>query len=94
MNALRVLFIILLVVVSVLVLSVCADGIGAGCGHACCTGLQRSRSLRRLARRLKCVCRSAMDLMLLMGGFTRGACTPCAPPASMPALLKVSALRI
>lgn len=94
MNALRILLIVLVLVVGVAVLSLCGDGIGVGCTHACCTGSERPRSLQRLARRLKCVCRSFVDLWLLMGSFTRGAYASCASLASTPALLKVSALRI
>ncbi len=94
MNVLKTLTIVLVLVVGVAVLLLCGDGIGVGCGHACCAGSERSRPLQRLARRLKCVCRSFMDLLLLMGGFTRGTYTSCASLASTPALLKVAALRI
>lgn len=95
MNALKILVIILLVVIGVVVLSVCADGLAFGCAHPCCTGAQRSRPLARLARRLKYVCRSAFDLMLLlMAGFSRGLFIAAASIAFTPVLLKVSALRI
>lgn len=94
MNALRILLVVLVLVVGVAVLSLCGDGIGVGCAHACCTGSERPRTLRRLARRLKCVGRSFTDLWLLLGGFTRGVYASCTSLASTPALLKVSALRI
>ena len=95
MNALKVLAIILLVVFGVAVLSVCADGLVFGCAHACCTGIERSRPQARLARRLKCVCRSIFELMLLlMGWFSRILSLTTASLDSTPVLLKVSALRI
>lgn len=95
MNSLKVLVIILLVVVAVVVLSVCADGLAFGCSHACCTGIERSRSQARLVRRLKCVCRSIFDLMwLLMGWFSRILSLTSASLNSTSVLLRVSALRI
>ena len=95
MNALKFLVIILLVVVAVVVLSVCADGLAFGCSHACCTGIERSRTQARLARRLKCVYRSVFDLMLLlMGWFSRILSLTTVSLDPTPMLLKVSALRI
>jgi len=95
MNALKFLVIILLVVVAVVILSVCADGLAFGCSHACCTGIERSRFQARLARRLKCVRRSIFDLIwLLMGWLSRILSLATVSPNSTPVLLKVSALRI
>lgn len=95
MNALKLLVIILLVVVAVVVLSFCADGLAFGCSHACCTGIERSRPQARLLRRLKCVCRSIFDVMLLlMGWLSRVLSLTTASLNSTPVLLKVSALRI
>lgn len=94
MNALRILLIVLVLVVGVAVLSLCGDGVGVRCAHECCTRLERSRGLQRLARRLKCVCGSFMDLGLLLGGFTRAVYASLASPASTSVFLKVAALRI
>lgn len=94
MNALRILFIVLVLVVGVVVLSLCGDPIGVGCAHAYCAGPERSRLLQRLARKLKYVCRSFMDLWLLMGGVEHGGNASCVSLASTPALLRISALRI
>jgi len=43
---------VLLVVVGVMLMSACADGLGLSCEHACCMSADRARSLRRLVRRL------------------------------------------
>lgn len=95
MNILKFFLIAFLIVFGVLALSVCADSIGIACVHACCTGLERSRPLARLARKLKCVYRSAFDrMLLLMGGSSRGLTLVSDSLVSTPALLKVSALRI
>lgn len=85
----------LLVVTSIVLLSVCADGLGIACGHVCCTGANRSRPIQRHARRLRMVFRSAFDwLLLLFGGRSRGLDVLPASVSSVPILLKVSALRI
>lgn len=95
MIILRFFLIAFLIVFGAVALSVCADSIGIVCAHTCCTGLERSRPMARLARRLKCVCRSAVDRMLLLvGGSSRGLSLVSDPFTSTPALLKVSALRI
>jgi hypothetical protein len=85
----------LLVITSVVLLSVCADGLGIACGHVCCTGANRSRPVQRLARRLRIVFRSAFDwARLLLGGPSSGLAVLHASASSVPTLLKVSALRI
>jgi hypothetical protein len=42
----------LVVLISVVAFSVCAEGVGDLCEHPCCVGGDRSQPLRRLARRL------------------------------------------
>ncbi len=49
---LKYLLIGLVVLIGVVVFSVCAEGVGDVCGHSHCTGGDRSRPLRRLARRV------------------------------------------
>lgn len=87
--------IVLLIIVGAVLLSVCADVVGAVCGHTCCTGTDRGRRIQRLARKLRSVSRSVVDLaLLLLGGATRGIAASINSLASVEALLKVSALRI
>lgn len=87
--------IVLLVIVGAVLLSVCADGVGAVCGHTCCTATDRGRRMQRLARKLRSVFRSIVDVaLLLLGGATRGIAASISSLASTGALLKVSALRI
>jgi hypothetical protein len=42
----------LVVLISVVAFSVCAEGIGDACGHSHCSGGERSQPLRRLVRRV------------------------------------------
>jgi hypothetical protein len=42
----------LVVLISVVAFSVCAEGVGDVCGHSHCAGGDRSQPLRRLARRV------------------------------------------
>jgi hypothetical protein len=49
---LKYLVISLVVLISVVAFSVCAEGTGDACGHSHCAGGDRSHSLRRLVRRV------------------------------------------
>ena len=93
-SLLRYTIIALLIVIGAVMLSVCADGSSGACGHTCCTGADRGRRLRRLARKLRSTFRSALDLALLLCGAARDMATSTASWAPTQALLKVSALRI
>jgi len=94
-SLLRYALVALLLIVGVVLLSVCADGLGEGCGHACCTGADRSRPLQRLARRLKSRLRSAVDMMLLLlSGAGQGVAASSAPPSPVRVIAQLSALRI
>ncbi len=46
------LFVALVLVAGVVGLSLCADMLGAGCEHLCCSGADRSQPLARSIRRL------------------------------------------
>lgn len=95
MKDLKLLLIMSLIIVAVVVLSVCADGLVLGCAHLCCTRAEPSRSLVRLARRLKFVRLLALDLLLLVaGGFSRGLFAVAASLDPTRAQLKVTTLRI
>jgi hypothetical protein len=85
----------LLVVTSIVLLSVCADGLGLACAHVCCTGANRSRPIQRHARKLRIVLRSAFAwALLLFAGQPRGCALQRTSVFLVPTLLKVSALRI
>jgi len=84
----------LVVIVCAAGLSFCAEGL-AGCGHARSMGAGLSRSLQRLMRKLKSVCRTAVDLLLLSLGATTGTVgAPMPWLAFGPALQRVLPLRI
>lgn len=92
---LRCTIVALVVVAGIAFLAVCGDGLFGVCGHTCCTGIDRSRALHRIARRLRCACESALSHALLL--FAVGVATFAAAfdgLASGPTLQKVSSLRI
>jgi hypothetical protein len=91
MSALKILLIISVLVAGVVILPLCGSGIGAGCTHIPCA---RSRPNRRLAHRLKSVCRWLMGLWLPVTTLAPLEHTSSASLVSTPALLELSALRI
>ena len=94
-SLLRYALIAVLIVIAIALASLCADGSGVGCSHACCKGVNRFRPLRRLARRLKLIHRSALNLLLLLlRGTPRGMTELCIPTVSIPPLLRFSVFRL
>lgn len=87
--------VVLLFIVGVVLLSVCSDGLGVGCDHPCCTSADRSRSVRRLVRRLKSACQSAVTLPLMsLEGAVIGMADSYSSLASAQPVPEVSPLRV
>jgi hypothetical protein len=87
--------VVLLFILGVVLLSVCPDGLGAGCEHPCCTNADRSRSLQRLVRRLRSACRStAGPLLMSLDGAAARMADSWSCLASAQPIPKVSPLRI
>jgi hypothetical protein len=87
--------IVLLFIVGVVLLSVCSDGLGVGCDHPCCASADRSRSFRRLGRRLRSACRSSVGPVLVsLERAVTGMADSWSSLASAQPIPKVSPLRI
>jgi len=85
----------ILVVAAVLVLSICGEGAGVGCAHACCGGADRPSALSRFFRRLAGAHASVASLgLILLALASRVFELVLAEFVPTPALLRASSLRI
>lgn len=92
---LRFLFIAMVLVVGVLGLAACAEGLCAECSHLCCSGADRSEPLSHLARKLAGGCGSVTALAREMFATALVSHRPVAASfVPVPALLRASSLRI
>lgn len=94
MNVLRYIAFGLMILACVVALSVCGDGLGACCDHLCCTGVERSRSVQRVLRRLRSLWTGTLAVVLpvVESALAAGDRAPNVPSSS--AIAKVAALRI
>lgn len=82
------------IILAAVLVPLCLDGAGVACGHACCAGAARGRRVRRLIRRLRTACTSAIGLVVLLCGAARQSAAAIFSWASPQVLTRVSALRI
>jgi hypothetical protein len=94
-NVLRYLIIVLMVIAGIALVAVCGDSLCGECGHSLWPGVDRSRAIHRLARRLYSACASALALALMQLAIASRAAIPT-PSSSLcvSPFVKVSALRI
>lgn len=92
---LKFLMIAAVLLISVIVLTLCADGLCSACSHECCSGADRSRSFLSSARRMCADFASNMSCALAPFGLaSQRTLVARAAVVPTPALLRASSLRI